>query len=206
MGEQIRIVAVGGTSSPGSSTEKALRIASSAVAVAGAHVTFFDGAFLTSLPHYQRVAISDCSSAQEFISSIREASGVLIASPGWHGSVSGLVKNALDYLEETARDERAYLDGVPVGLIVTAYGWQATGSTLSALRTITHSLRGWPTPMGAGVNCSGGIFRGDVCLDDAALRQLHTVGRQVLEFARMRQSHKDALRGGSPPAIVAREC
>ena len=39
-----------------------------------------------------------------------------------------------------------------MGLIATAAGWQAAVSTLQALRTITHSLRGWPTPMGLAIN------------------------------------------------------
>jgi FMN reductase len=96
------------------------------------------------------------------------------------------VKNAIDYLEETARDDRVYLDGVSVGLIATAYGWQATGSTLAALRSIVHALRGWPTPLGAAVNCAGGIFDGDACTDAAALNQLNLVGRQVVDFSRMK--------------------
>jgi FMN reductase len=41
---------------------------------------------------------------------------------------------------------------LPVGLIATAAGWQAAVSTLQALRTITHALRGWPTPMGLAIN------------------------------------------------------
>ena len=39
-----------------------------------------------------------------------------------------------------------------MGLIATAAGWQAAVSTLQALRTITHALRGWPTPMGLAIN------------------------------------------------------
>ena len=31
---------------------------------------------------------------------MRAASAVIIASPGYHGSISGVVKNALDLLEE----------------------------------------------------------------------------------------------------------
>jgi len=60
------------------------------------------------------------------------------------------VKNVLDLLEDTAQDaERPYLTDMPVGLIVTAYGWQATGSTIAALRAIVHAFRAWPTPFAA---------------------------------------------------------
>ena len=45
---------------------------------------------------------------------------VVIASPGYHGTVSGLVKNSLDYLEVLREDDRPYLDGRAVGVIAVA--------------------------------------------------------------------------------------
>jgi FMN reductase len=178
------IVGIGGTASPVSSTEQALSIALAAAESSGAETRLFGSAFLTRLPHYLTEPPSAESSA--FVDAVRAADGLIIASPGYHGSISGLVKNAIDYLEETARDPRVYLDGVPVGLVTTAYGWQATASTLATLRSIVHALRGWPTPLGAAINSSGGIFRDGSCSDSAAASQLQLVGKQVVEFARMR--------------------
>ena len=89
---------------------------------------------------------------------MRSADAVVISSPGYHGTVSGLVKNALDYLEELRTDERPYLDGRPVGLIAVARGWQAAVSTLATLRQITHALRGWPAPFGLTVNSAVTTF------------------------------------------------
>jgi FMN reductase len=178
------IVGLGGTPNPDSSTEQALGLALAAAQGAGAETRLFGGAFLARLPHY--LTAPPTGEAQDFVAAIRAADGVIIASPGYHGSISGLVKNAIDYLEETARDRRVYLDGVPVGLVTTAYGWQATASTLATLRTIVHALRGWPTPLGAAINSSGGIFKDGGCSDAAATNQLQLVGRQVVEFARLR--------------------
>ena len=111
-------------------------------------------------------------------------SGLIIASPGYHGSVSGLVKNAIDLIEETAGDPRPYLDDLPVGLIATAYGWQATGSTIAALRSIVHALRGWPTPFAAAINTQLTRFDADGgCTDPVVLDQLALIGRQVARFA-----------------------
>jgi FMN reductase len=186
------VVGVGGATKSGSSTEQALTQALSAAARLGAETRLFDGAFLASLPHYDPDAAGASAAAQDFIAAVRRADGIIIASPGYHGTVSGLVKNAIDYLEETARDARVYLDGVPVGLIVTAYGWQATGSTLAALRAIVHSLRGWPTPLGATVNSLATPFKDGVCTDPAASQQLEMVGRQVVEFAGLRQTAQAA--------------
>ena len=119
---------------------------------AGARVRRFGGDVLVGLPHYLTPGSATSADAAEMIAAIRAADGLILASPGYHGSISGIVKNAIDYLEETARDARPYLDGLPVGLIVTAAGWQATGSTLATMRSIVHALRGWPTPLGAAIN------------------------------------------------------
>lgn len=177
-----KIVALGGTPSARSSTEKALAVAAHAAAAAGAEIVTFGGEYLARLPHYLTVPPSECAEAVAFIEAVRGCDGVLIASPGWHGSIAGLVKNALDYLEETARDERPYLDGLPVGLIATAYGVQAAANTLATLRSITHALRGWPTPLGAAINCAGGIFDGEICSDVKSASQLELVGLQVARF------------------------
>lgn len=188
------IVGFGGTSQPGSSAERVLQVALAASEAAGARVRMFDGAYLANLPHYLSADPMTIPQAAEFVGAVRAASGVIIASPGYHGSISGLVKNAIDYLEGTARDpERTYLDGLPVGLIVTAYGWQATGTTLAALRSIVHALRGWPTPYGAGINSAGGLFDGDRLKDEGVQGQLTTIGRQVLHFHRLATARADAL-------------
>jgi FMN reductase len=176
------IVGIGGTAVPASSTEQALRVALSAAEDAGARTTLFGGATLARLPHYL-TETPLCPDGVALVAAVREADGLILASPGYHGSISGLVKNAIDYFEELARDERVYLDGLPVGLIVTAYGWQATGSTLSAMRSIVHALRGWPTPLGAAINTSARPFQDGQCTDAAVAGQLRTVGGQAARFA-----------------------
>ncbi len=180
------IVGIGGTAVPDSSTERALAVAIAAAERAGARVRLFGAATLAGLPLYLTAPCRE--PAAELIESVRQADGLIIASPGYHGSVSGLVKNALDHLEALSGDERAYLDGVPVGLIATAYGWQATGSTLATLRAIVHALRGWPTPLGAAVNCFGKIFEGGRCVDAVAAANLELVGRQVFDFVSLKRA------------------
>lgn len=174
------VVGIGGTTVAGSSTERALRIALKAAAEAGMRTQLFGGDVLARLPLYTPHLHDRTVEEHDFVAAVREASGVIFASPGYHGSVSGLVKNAIDLIEETAKDVRPYLDDLPVGLIVTAYGWQATGSTVAALRSIVHSLRGWPTPYAAAVNSSLTKFDAEGgCTDAAVAGQLALVGRQV---------------------------
>ena len=170
------IVGIGGTTSAVSSTERALAVALRAAAGEGADTQLFGGEALAALPLYTPNITERSAGERSLVEAIRRASGVIIASPGYHGSISGL--------EETAKDQRIYLTDLPVGLIATAYGWQATGSTIAALRSIVHALRGWPTPLGAAINSAQCKFGDDGgCSDPAAAAQLATVGRQVAQAA-----------------------
>lgn len=177
------VVGIGGTVGGVSSTERALRIALDAAANQGFRTRLFGGAEMACFPLYNPRAETRTDDENSFVEAVREASAIIIASPGYHGSISGVVKNALDLLEETARDQRPYLADMPVGLIATAYGWQATGSTIAALRSIVHALRGWPTPFAAAINTQLTRFDADGgCNDDAVVDQLALIGRQVARF------------------------
>jgi FMN reductase len=144
----------------------------------------FPGSFLVRMPLYSPEHIDRNAEQHDLVEAVRSADGLILASPGYHGGISGLVKNALDLLEDLRDDRRCYLDGRAVGCIVTASGWQTVGSALAALRSVVHALRGWPTPLGAGLNIAERIFdsHGN-CLDPNVARQLGIVGHQVVEFA-----------------------
>ncbi|APA89317.2 NAD(P)H-dependent oxidoreductase [Paraburkholderia sprentiae WSM5005] len=195
------VVGIGGTTRAISSTECALALALRGAEAAGAHTRLFGGTFLHSLPHYAPEQPARTDEQLQLIEAVRRADAVIIATPGYHGGVSGLVKNALDTLEELRADERPYLDGRAVGCIVTAYGWQATGSVLTSLRSIVHALRGWPTPFGAGINTLETRFdSADSCSDPKVVEQLATVGQQTATFALA----FDAQRAHGAPAAASR--
>jgi FMN reductase len=141
------------------------------------------------LPMYTTDLSERTLGGKRLVEALRRCDGIIIASPSYHGSLSGLMKNALDYVEDLRTNERVYFDGLAVGLIACAGGWQAAVQTLAALRSIAHALRGWPTPLGAALNTSIKIFdEQGACLDLSSKLQLETVGRQVVQFARMRST------------------
>lgn len=179
------IVGLGGTMTANSSSERVLRHVLSACKAAGAETLCFDGNAL-DLPMYG-YGTPRTDKALALIAALRRAEGVVIASPGYHGTVSGLIKNALDYIEDMAKDDRPYFEGRAVGLISVAAGWQATGTTLATLRSIVHALRGWPTPMAITVNSVQPVFAEDGTVADPALKsQLDILAQQVVGFARMK--------------------
>ncbi len=182
---KIFIVGLGGSGSATGSTERVLRKALDAAEAAGAETAYFDGKAL-DFPMYSYGG-DRTAQAAALIAALRRADGVIIASPGYHGTVSGLIKNALDYVEDMAKDERVYFEGRAVGLIAVAAGWQATGSTLATLRSITHALRGWPTPMAVAINSATPVIGEDGSMIDAAIgKQLEILAGQVVDFARMK--------------------
>jgi len=129
--------------------------------------------------------------AQALIAALRKADGVIICSPGYHGTVSGLIKNALDYVEDMAKDKDVYFEGRAVGLIAVAAGWQATGTTLATLRSITHALRGWPTPMAVAINSAQPVFGEDKMISDkGVMAQLGINSCSAFSFAQMKALHE----------------
>ncbi|MFD7639245.1 NADPH-dependent FMN reductase [Kitasatospora sp. NPDC059795] len=182
----VNVVGVGGSSRPGSTAEKALRIVLDAAAKRGASVQLIAGPAL-SLPLYDPRQGSTTPQARQLLSAIAGADALVLASPAYHGGISGLVKNALDYVEELREDTRPYFSERAVGCVAVANGWQGAVATLAALRDVTHALRGWPTPLGAAINTSTTRFSpaGD-CKDDHVQAQLEEVAAQVVEFATQR--------------------
>jgi len=186
------IVGLGGTTRPGSTSERALMVALEAAAAAGFETRLFGAGAMPS-ETYDPTRPERSAQAVEMIAALRRADGVLIATPAYHGGISGLVKNAIDFTEDLRDDTRPYLDGRAVGLIVVADGAQALGSTLASLRAIVHSLRGWPTPFAATLNGRDRPFGGDGRpADEAALQACRLVAQQVVGFARMAQATRTA--------------
>ncbi|MEI9984306.1 MAG: NADPH-dependent FMN reductase [Aliidongia sp.] len=186
------IVAVGGALRPNSSTEKALSVVLGAAAALGAETLLLSGADL-DLPHYSPDRLDRSPAAQRLVEALRRADGIVLGSPGYHGGISGLVKNALDYVEDMRSDPAPYFEGRAVGCIATAAGWQATMTTLAALRDVVHALRGWPTPLGVPINTMDPAFGPDgACLSPRLHAQLEVVAQQIVGFAHQRAAARAA--------------
>lgn len=183
------IVGIGGTTRAGSTSERVLALALKAAEARGAAIEMFGGEHLARMPIFNPQEDSASPERDALVDAVRRADGLIIASPGYHGSISGLVKNALDSLEALRDDARPYFDGRAVGVVVTVDGWQAAGATLGAIRAIVHALRGWNTPMGVALNAAaardtGGLFDGQGRLADRRdAWQVQTMAEQVVDFA-----------------------
>jgi len=107
----------------------------------------------------------------------RRADVLIWASPTYHGTISGVFKNALDFLEFTAKDERPYLQGKAVGLIVVS-----DPGTFVAMAQAAHELRAWLAP--TQVALSGSDFSPERTLTNPrAERRVQRLVHELLDFA-----------------------
>lgn len=183
------VVGIGGSTSRASVTNKLLAACLAEAGAMGARTVSLAGAALARLPIYAGDA--DPAPAQELTEAVRAADCVVIATPGYHGGMSGLVKNALDHLELLRDDARPYLDGRAVGVIVSAAGWQACGTALVSVRSAIHALRGWPTPFGVTMNSAE-----QTPGDEQVVGALRILAGQLVEFARWRAAASAATGPG----------
>lgn len=75
-------------------------------------------------------------------------------APLYHGSIPGVMKNCLDWLEVTVGYYQPYLTDKTVGLVCWADGLQAVQG-INAMDVIAKSLRAWPLPFSVPVIRSG---------------------------------------------------
>jgi FMN reductase len=179
------ILALGGSTRPGSLTNRLMERCLAEAAALGARTQAVLGPVLVDLPIYTEDV--DPTAAAGLVEAVRAADCLVIGTPGYHGGMSGLVKNALDHLELLRDDSPPYLEGRAVGVIVTAAGWQACGTTLTSVRSAVHALRGWPTPFGMIVNSAE--QRDD---DPDVAGAARILAEQLVQFATWQQAARAA--------------
>jgi FMN reductase len=146
--QQIRVLGIGGTLRENSTSRWALEYALQAAAAAGATTELLTLHEL-NLPMFvpgKPVEAYD-SSVARLLEAIRSADALILSTAGYHGTVAGVTKNALDFLEFLADDERPYLHEKVVGLIATSGGEMAAVNAINAVGHAVHALRGTVAPL-----------------------------------------------------------
>ncbi|HEY0605994.1 MAG TPA: NADPH-dependent FMN reductase [Herpetosiphonaceae bacterium] len=182
---QIHIVGLGGTLRERSTSRWALERALRSAEDAGA-TTELLALYDLNLPMFipgKPVAEYD-SSVARLLDAIRKADGLLLSTAGYHGTLVGATKNALDFLEFLSEEERPYLHDRVVGLIATASGEIAGVNAINALVHTVHALRGTVAPLLVPIPRPREAFdaEGQV-VDTKAAGRLDQLGRLVAETA-----------------------
>jgi FMN reductase len=174
----VKIVGMAGSLREGSYSQLALRAAMQRVEALGAevemvdlrslHLPFCDGG--DAYPEHPDVA--------KLCQIFRSADGLILATPEYHGSVSGVLKNALDLMgfEE--------FSGKVTGLI-SVLGGQSNSNALNDLRTITRWVHAWTIPEQVAIGQAWKAFGDDGELLDASLaKRLDGFAQSLVENTR----------------------
>ncbi|NJL23428.1 MAG: NAD(P)H-dependent oxidoreductase [Leptolyngbyaceae cyanobacterium SM1_3_5] len=178
----VRFVAIGGSLRPDSYTYLALQVAAQRVEALGAEVEILDLRSM-NLPFCNGGDdYSDHPDVERLQRSVREADGLILATPEYHGSISGVLKNALDLMSFEQ------LEGKVVGS-VSVLGGESNSNALNDLRTILRWVHAFVIPEQVAVGKAWQAFDAHDQLKDAKLQQRFDI------FARSLVEHTAKLRG-----------
>ncbi|MGF1486263.1 MAG: NADPH-dependent FMN reductase [Prochloraceae cyanobacterium] len=135
----VKIVGLGGSLRDSSYSALALKLAAMRVEALGAEVEVLE---------LRKLKLPFCDSSKEYPEypdvakmqqKVKEADGLILASPEYHGGISGSLKNALDLMSFE------HLSGKVCGAI-TVLGGQSNSNTLNDLRIVTRWVHAWMIP------------------------------------------------------------
>jgi FMN reductase len=160
----IKIVGIGGSLRPDSYSQRALILAAERVKALGAEVEVLDLRTM-NLPFCDGgddyTAYPDVARLRE---TVKAADGLILATPEYHGSVSGVLKNALDLMSFDQLSNKV------TGLI-SVLGGQSNSNALNDLRVIMRWVHGWVIPEQVAIGQAWKAFDADGNLADEKLAE-----------------------------------
>jgi NAD(P)H-dependent FMN reductase len=181
--DSIRITGVCGSLSADGATRKALAIALQGAAEYDAETTLlelrdFDLVFYGSVPQDEYP-----SDVLQLRQALRDSQGIILATPEYHGSLTGALKNMLDLM--TIEDFETKI----IGLVGIAGGDIGAINSLNTMKTICRNLHCWVLPQEVSIANSSRTFNDDGTVKDLAIEErLLNVGRQVVKFATVQRT------------------
>jgi len=176
----LRIAGISGSLRAGSYTRRAVEIALEGAAETGAETRLID---LRDYNLVFRDGKDDTGYPDDVFrlrSEVKQAEGVILGTPEYHGSFSGVLKNALDLM---GFDE---FEGKMIGLVGVSGGRMGAFDALNSLRNIGRALHAWVIPEQTSVPEAWKVFSEDGKIADPQLEQrLKEIGRQVARFSRL---------------------
>lgn len=107
---------------------------------------------------------SDNANVERLQTAFSQADGIILVTPEYHGSVSGVLKNVLDLM---CFDQ---LSGKVAG-IISVLGGQSSNNALNDLRTILRAVHTWVIPEQIAIAQAWQVFSSDGKLQDKELSQ-----------------------------------
>lgn len=191
----IRLLGIGGSTRRESRTLGVLKAVLALAADQGATTTLADVRDLALPVYNEDIPLEEQpSSLHWLLERMQDADAFLLASPTYHGTVSGAIKNVLDALHIRHGEDRTYFDGRPVGLL--AYGGPAA---LNVINALSHAVRGMgalqvPTVVTVARTAMDDSASG--IADEATRTRASRMTSEVIHFARMHRLAEEARAAG----------
>ena len=190
----LRIAGLGGSIASSSRSLAALEVALEGAASAGAETQLLDLREL-ELPMFDPERDELGQAVAELVEACHTADGMLWSSPMYHGTISGALKNALDWLRLLGDREPPYLHDKVIGLISTAGGTQGL-QAINTMEFATRALRGWAVPYVVPVSSASRVFdQAGRIRDESVERQLQMLGEEVVRVAKRFAADESIHRG-----------
>jgi FMN reductase len=178
------IVGLGGSLRHASRSRAALRRALDGAAAAGSETRLLDLREL-DLPMYNADQDTPGETAAELIESCYSADGLIWSSPLYQGTISGALKNALDWLHVLGQRDPPYLHDKVIGLVSAAGGMQGL-QAINTMEFAVRALRGWAVPYVVPVASAARVFDASGAIKDESVQaQLSTLGAEVVRVAEL---------------------
>ncbi|SEL59500.1 NADPH-dependent FMN reductase [Haloferax larsenii] len=171
---QTHVVAIAGSLRDHSYTRFALQYALDGAESAGATTELVDLREFDLPP--LNADLDEQGDSDELIRIVDEADAVLLGTPVYHGSFSGVLKNALDYCGFDEFSEKT------VGVLAVA-GGSFPVTALEHLRSVCRALNAWVLPHQAAVPSVSSAFEGDELLDENLVERVERLGRDAVNYA-----------------------
>jgi FMN reductase len=182
MTKTLKIVGLGGSVASNSKSLVALETALAGAESAGAATELLDIRQL-GLPMYNPEENEPTATAVALIESCHAADGLLWSSPLYQGTISGALKNALDWLQLLGDRDPPFLHDKVIGLISTAGGTQGL-QAINTMEFAVRALRGWAVPYVVPVAAASRVFDYAGRIQNQAIElQLKTLGSEVVRVA-----------------------
>ena len=174
-GGQIEVVVLIGSVRPGNYTSQAVRLVADELALLGATVTVIDPAQLELRLPGQSGGEAAAAELQRLVGA---ATGVILATPEYHGSYSSVMKLLIDNLGFPSQ-----LGGKPVALLGVAAGVLGAVKALEHLRSVVSHVGGLVLPGPTSVPGVQGVFDADGhCTDPAVEQRIRQVPRHLMDY------------------------
>ena len=180
----IRVVGLSGSLREGSYTRLAVQIALRGAAALGAETHLLDLRDYELMFSTGRVDEATCPpDVLRLRGDLRAAQGIILGTPEYHASFSGVLKNALDLM---GFDE---FEGKMLGLVGVSGGRLGAINALNSLRMVGRALHAWVIPEQVSVAEAFRAFDAEGKPRDSHTEgALLEVGRQVARFAFLHNS------------------